>query len=87
MNKRNFLRGLRVALAAGFAAHTAAEPRKRVLSQVPPLAGFEHHAGEAILPRVTTDQPLSLVREPDNAFHIAVHIDGPGPSRLSAVHG
>lgn len=80
MNKRNFPRGLLAALAAGIAAHTAAGPRKRVLSQVSPLAGFERHAGEEIRPRVATDQPLSLVREPGNAFHIAVQIDGPGPS-------
>jgi len=48
MNKRSFLQGLLTALAAGVAAGVSAQPRRRVLIQVSPLAGFQYHAGGAL---------------------------------------
>lgn len=79
MNKRNFLRGLLAALGAGIATGAAAQPRRRVLIQISPLAGFQYHAGEELWPQLAIDQPLSLVREPDNPFDAdAVRIDWRG---------
>lgn len=79
MNKRNFLLGLLTALGAGVADQTAAQPRRHVLIQVSPLAGFQYHAGEVVWPQLAKDQSLSLVREPDNSFDTdAVRIDWRG---------
>ena len=80
MNKRGFLRGLIHVFGAALAADaTAAQPRRRVLIQASPLAGFQYHAGEEVWPRLATGQWLALVREPDNAFDAdAVRIDWHG---------
>lgn len=66
MNERNFLRGLPAALGAGVAAGAAAQPRRRVLIQIAPLAGFQYHAGEEVWPQWAADQPLSIVLERGN---------------------
>lgn len=79
MNKRSFLHGLLAALGAGVAAGATAQPRRRVLIQISPLAGFQYHAGEELWPQLAIDQPLALVREPDNPHDAeAVRIDWRG---------
>lgn len=79
MNKRNFLRGLLAALGAGLGAAPAAAPRRSVLIQRSPLAGFQYHAGEELWPRLAVGQPLALVREPANPHdERAVRIDWHG---------
>jgi hypothetical protein len=79
MNKRNFLQGLLAALGAGIASGTSAAPRRSVLIQRSPLAGFQYHAGEAVWPRLAVGQPLALVREPANPYDArAVRIDWRG---------
>ena len=79
MNKRNFLQGLLAALGAGIASGTSAAPRRSVLIQRSPLAGFQYHAGEAVWPRLAVGQPLALVREPAYPYDArAVRIDWRG---------
>lgn len=79
MNKRSFLRGLVAALGAGLAAAPAAAPRRNVLIQRSPLAGFRYHAGEELWPQLAVGQPLALVREPANPHdERAVRIDWHG---------
>jgi hypothetical protein len=79
MNKRNFLTGLLTALGAGLATPAAARPRRPVLIQISPLAGFQYHAGAALWPQLAIGQPLALVREPDNRYDPdAVRIDWNG---------
>jgi len=79
MNKRNFLQGLLAVLGAGIASGTSAAPRRSVLIQRSPLAGFQYHAGEAVWPRLAVGQPLTLVREPANPYDArAVRIDWRG---------
>lgn len=79
MNKRNFLRGLLAVLGAGLAAAPAAAPRRSVLIQSSPLAGFQYHAGEELWPQLAVGQPLALVREPANPHdERAVRIDWHG---------
>jgi hypothetical protein len=79
MNKRNFLQGLLAVLGAGIASGTSAAPRRSVLIQRSPLAGFQYHAGEAVWPRLAVGQPLALVREPANPYDArAVRIDWRG---------
>ena len=79
MNKRNFLQGLLAALGAGIASGTSAAPRRSVLIQRSPLAGFQYHAGEALWPQLAVGQPLALVREPANPYDArAVRIDWRG---------
>jgi hypothetical protein len=79
MNKRSFLRSLVAALGAGFAAGATAAPRRRILIQCSPLAGFQYHAGEELWPQLAVGQPLALVREPANPHdERAVRIDWHG---------
>lgn len=40
----------------------------RVILQTSPLAGFQHHAGQALFPLMAPGQPLALMREPGNPF-------------------
>lgn len=79
MNKRSFLRGLVAALGAGLAAAPAAAPRRNVLIQRSPLAGFQYHAAEDVWPQLAAGQALALAREPANPHdEHAVRIDWRG---------
>lgn len=79
MNKRNFLHGLLAALGAGIATPAVARPRRQVLIQISPLAGFQYHAGAELWPQLAVGHPLALVREPDNRYDgDAVRIDWNG---------
>lgn len=79
MNKRSFLRGLFAVLGAGVAADTPAQPQRRILIQVSPLAGFQYHAGGDVRALLAVGQPLSLARDPDNAHdERAVRVDWRG---------
>jgi hypothetical protein len=40
----------------------------RILVQSSPLAGFQYHAGKALWEQMKVGDPLTLVREPDNAY-------------------
>lgn len=39
-----------------------------ILLQDSPLAGFQYHAGKRLWPQMKVGDPLTLVREPDNAY-------------------
>jgi hypothetical protein len=79
MNKRSFSQGLLAALGAGIASGASAVPRRRVLIQRSPLAGFQYHAGEELWPQLAVGQRLALVREPANPHdERAVRIDWRG---------
>lgn len=79
MNKRGFLHGLLAALGAGVAEGATPEPRRQVLIQRSPLAGFHYHAGEELWPQLAAGEPLALVREPTNPYdERAVRIDWRG---------
>lgn len=78
MNKRLFLGSL-LGLLGAAAAATPAPPRRRVLVQISPLAGFQYHAGEELWPQLALGQSLTLAREPANPHdELAVRIDWHG---------
>lgn len=64
MTRRDFFKTL-ARLIGLISLPAAAQPRRRLL-QTCPLAGFEHHQGEALWPYLTVGDGLELVREPDN---------------------
>jgi hypothetical protein len=50
------------------AAPVWAQASARILVQSSPLAGFQYHAGKALWEQMKVGDPLTLVREPDNAY-------------------
>jgi hypothetical protein len=58
-------------LFAALLATTApvwAQASARILVQSSPLAGFQYHAGKVLWEQMKVGDPLTLVREPDNAY-------------------
>ena len=41
---------------------------RELLIQESPVAGFQYHDGEKVWPRLSTGDPLRLLREPDNPY-------------------
>jgi hypothetical protein len=67
MIRRDFLKRLGQALGlAALPLKAAAKPGKNHLIQQCPLAGFQHHEGEALWPYLTVGDRLELHREPGN---------------------
>lgn len=82
MSRRAFLKSL-TALVGGFALPVAAHASIRSGAwktlQTSPLAGFQHHNGEALWTQLATGQQLTLTREADNRFDDrAVRVDWQG---------
>ena len=61
-------RWLLFAALLAMAAPVWAQASARILVQSSPLAGFQYHAGKALWEQMKVGDPLTLVREPDNAY-------------------
>jgi len=67
MKRRDFLTSLLTILAALPAAKAwAASPRRWLLIQESPVAGFQYHEGETVWERLREGDALTLAREPQN---------------------
>jgi hypothetical protein len=80
MKRRDFLTALLAILAASPAAKAwAASPRRGLLIQESPLAGFQYHAGESLWGWMCEGDVLTLAREPQNPYDPkAVRVDWQG---------
>lgn len=80
MTRRDFLNTLiRLFGLIALPATAHAAPAQRRLIQRCPLAGFQHHDGEALWPYLTVGDSLQLSREPGNRFDAhAIRIDWNG---------
>ena len=80
MIRSDFLNTLTGLLGLFFIPPVAqAAPTHRHLIQNCPLAGFQHHDGDALWPYLTVGDSLALTREPDNPHDPnAVRIDWNG---------
>jgi hypothetical protein len=82
MLRRDFIKNLAslIGLAALSAAARAKQPAtRRLLIQQCPLAGFQHHEGEALWNLLAAGDHLELTREPANPFDAnAIRIDWNG---------
>lgn len=81
MHRRHLLKILAGAgaLLIGRPAPARPAPRRRLLVQDSPLAGFAYHHGPRLWPRLAPGQTLTLVREPDNRHDrraVAIHWHG-----------
>lgn len=78
MFRRTFLKSLfGAALALPAATQGVGNaPRKLLILQRSPIAGFQYHDGESVWHRLSPGDPLHLTREPDN----------PRDQRAVAVH-
>lgn len=66
MKRRTFFGWLLGGAGAAVATPLVGAPRRRVLIQDSPLAGFPFYEGEWILPSLKVGDELRLVREPQN---------------------
>lgn len=81
MQRREFLKHAFGAAVIALPGVTAARDSSAtpIVLQESYIAGFGHHMGESVWPLLTLGDPLSLVREPDNAFDeraVAVYWNG-----------
>ena len=81
VNRRGFMQllGLAPLAATSRPSRVSRRPRKSLLIQESPLAGFQFHEGERLWGQLREGQGVDLVREPDNPYdERAVRVDWEG---------